>query len=345
MHYKENREQSAELLRLVLSHMTRHAAGFHPMSYAVWYEYLANINPHLRAAVDALIAGGTVLSDEDVVSLYQRHVAQRDLAASEQASAQIARIVQQVGGAASEAGAQMRSYGTGLDDYRQQLLQESDPQQLDEVLRSLIDHTQRVQLSTDHLQEELRRNSEEVEQLRAELEVAQGLASRDPLTGLLNRRGFDQELQREWTDGQADRCMLMVDVDRFKSINDAHGHLLGDKVIVAVARALQHGVGTRGPVARIGGEEFAAVLLGMGTDTACAVADQIRSAVERGRIRRAEGADSVGGVTVSIGVAGWSAGESIESLMSRADRALYQAKSAGRNRVMRAEHSGVASVA
>jgi diguanylate cyclase len=98
-------------------------------------------------------------------------------------------------------------------------------------------------------------------------------------------------------------------------------------------------------VARIGGEEFAALLLGAGADAASAVAEQVRCAVERGRIRRAEGADSVGGVTVSLGIACWSNGESFESLMSRADRALYESKTAGRNRVTLAAVPAVASVA
>src|SRR5579871_4329306 len=114
MRYQETREQTAELLRLVLSHMSRHSAGFHPMSYAVWYEYLAHVNPHLSAALDARLATGGSLTDHEIATLYEKHVAQRDFTASEQASAQIARLVQQVGGAASEAGAHVRSYGQEL---------------------------------------------------------------------------------------------------------------------------------------------------------------------------------------------------------------------------------------
>lgn len=345
MQYKETREQSAELLRLALSQMARHPAGFHPQSYALWYEYFAQINSALVEAVDACVAERGALSDRDIRALYEQHVAQRDLQASERTSTGIARLLQQVSGAANEAEAHVRSYGAGLDGYRQRLGQHIDQQQLEQVLSSLIRDTERVQSSTDAFHEQLRQNSQEVVQLRAQLEIAQGLACRDPLTGLLNRRGLDQHLQRDWEGKNIVSCLMLVDIDRFKSINDSHGHLLGDKVIVAVARALQNGAGSRGPVARVGGEEFAALLLDIDTATASAVAEQVRSAVERGRIRRAEGSDSVGGVTVSIGIASFHDGETFESMMSRADRALYESKHAGRNRITLAAAPDIASVA
>ncbi len=129
------------------------------------------------------------------------------------------------------------------------------------MVQSLILDTSRVRTSTETFYDHLRRNAQEVEQLRAELAVAQGLALRDPLTGLLNRRGFDQHLQRASAVPCGESCLLIVDIDQFKAINDAHGHMLGDKVIIAVARALHTCAGTRGPTARIGGEEFSAVLL------------------------------------------------------------------------------------
>ena len=344
MRYKETREQTAELLRMVLPQMARHGAGFHPMTYAVWYEYLARINPHLNAAVDARIAECTSLSDNDIFELYEKFLGSRDSQTSAHVSAQIARLVQQVDGAASEAGDKVRSYGAELDGYRAQLQRDIDQHQLDQVVKSLILDTQRVRYTTETFQEQLKKNSHEVEQLRAELEIAQGLACRDPLTGLLNRRGLEQQVQRDWAGKNVPSSLLIVDIDKFKHINDTHGHILGDKVIVAVARALQACTGSRGPVARIGGEEFAALLLHTGGDAALGVGEQIRAAVERGRIRRAEGSDSVGGVTVSIGIAAWNEAESFETLMERADRGLYQSKSGGRNRVTLAQPD-IASVA
>jgi diguanylate cyclase len=343
MRYQETREQTAELLRLVLPQMAKHAAGFHPLSYAVWYEYLAGINLHLSAALEARIAECGALNDCDIFGLYERFLATRDAQTSSHVSAQIARLVEEVDGAALMAGEKVRHYGAELDGYREQLQKDIDQQQLDQVVRSLILDTTRVRYTTETFQEQLKKNSQEVDQLRAELEIAQGLACRDPLTGLLNRRGFERQLQRDWLGKSIDSSLLIVDIDQFKSINDAHGHLLGDKVIVAVARALNSGADGRGPVARIGGEEFAALLLHTAGASALGVAEQVRAAVERGRIRRGEG-DSVGGVTVSVGIAAWRAGEAFDSMLLRADRALYRSKTSGRNRVTLAEDE-IASVA
>jgi len=209
-------------------------------------------------------------------------------------------------------------------------------------VQSLILDTSRVRTSTETFYDHLRKNAQEVEQLRAELAVAQGLASRDPLTGLLNRRGFDQQLQRASAVPYAETSLLIIDIDQFKAINDAHGHMLGDKVIIAVARALHTCAGTRGPTARIGGEEFSAVLLNTAGEVAMVIAEQVRAAVERGRIRRSEGSESIGGVTVSIGIACSREGEPFDSLMLRADRALYQSKARGRNRVTLDEAQAVA---
>jgi len=344
MRYKETREQTAELLRLVLSQMARHAASFNPMTYAVWYEYLAGINPHLNAALDARVAQCGSLSDHDIAGLHEKFLAGRDAQMSAHVSANLARLVAQVDGAAIEAGDKVRNYGAELDVYRERLQKDIDQQQLGQVVQSLILDTTRVRYTAETFHEQLRKNSHEVEQLRAELEIAQGLACRDPLTGLLNRRGLDQHLQRDWAGKDIESSLLIIDIDQFKSINDTHGHMLGDKVIVAVARVLQGCAGNRGPVARIGGEEFAALMLHTAADTAVGVGEQIRAAVERGRIRRTEGSDAIGGVTVSIGIAGWQSGESFDALMLRADRALYQSKSSGRNRVTLAQME-MASVA
>lgn len=342
MRYKESREQTAELLRMVVPQMVRHEAGLHPMNYAVWYEYLAGFNPRLSAALDARLAQRNCLTDADVVELYEQYVDTRDVAASAQVRADIARLVEQVDGAASDATREVRHFGQELDVYRLQLQGQIAPEELDQVVQSLILDTSRVRDTTELFNEQLRKSSQEVERLRGELEIAQGLALRDPLTGLLNRRGFDLHWQRDWSLICADSKLLVIDIDQFKAINDAHGHLLGDKVIVAVARVLHTCVGDRGPVARIGGEEFAALLLHSDDQQAMTVAEQIRGAIERGRIRRSEDAQSIGGVTVSVGVAGSLASEPFEALMLRADRALYRSKTEGRNRITMAEVSAKA---
>ncbi|MFI4905545.1 MAG: diguanylate cyclase [Steroidobacteraceae bacterium] len=344
MRYKETREQSAELLRMVLPLMARHSAGFHPLSYTVWYEYVAGSNLGLRAAVDALLAQTAVLSDHDIEALFDAHVAMRDIDSSARMRAEIARMIDYVDGVAVEAGQEVQQYGNELDGYRERLRDGIGNDILHQVVESLIGETTRVRVKTGMYHEHLKRSSEEVERLRGELELVQGLAVTDPLTGLLNRRGFDHQIQRIGQGSLQGCTLLILDIDHFKAINDAHGHLLGDKVIVAVANVLRGCIGERGPIARIGGEEFAVLLSHTSSAGGVELAERIRTSVELGKIRRADTDESIGNVTVSLGLATSGANEQFEAMIARADRALYQSKAAGRNRVTVAERAPNAAV-
>jgi diguanylate cyclase len=327
---------------MVLPLMARHSAGFHPLSYSVWYEYAAGFNPPLRAAVDARLVQAPVLTDRDIELLFDTHVAQRDIESSARMRMQIARMIEHVDGVAVEAGQDVQQYGNELDGYRERLRDDIGKDGLGQVVESLIGDTTRVRVKTGIYHEHLMKSSAEVERLRGELELVQGLALTDPMTGLLNRRGFDYQMQRIGHGSLQGCTLLIADIDHFKAINDAHGHLLGDKVIVAVANVLRACVGERGPIARIGGEEFAVLLSHTSSAGGVELAERIRAAVEQGKIRRADTEESIGNVTVSLGVATSGDNEQFEAVTARADRALYQSKSGGRNRVTLAERASSA---
>jgi diguanylate cyclase (GGDEF)-like protein len=152
-------------------------------------------------------------------------------------------------------------------------------------------------------------------------------ARRDPLTGLLNRRAFDDLLANSV--GRGDVGLAVVDIDFFKSINDHHGHAVGDMVLKVVSQTLLETVGTRGEVARIGGEEFALVLNAVDATSAGGIADAARRAVQDCRVRHG---NTPIAVTVSIGVAHADySGQTADAFLECADRALYRAKANGRN--------------
>jgi diguanylate cyclase (GGDEF)-like protein len=179
------------------------------------------------------------------------------------------------------------------------------------------------------LARELRRRGSAEQQLAV-------LATTDALTGLCNRRGFDEAIEREWSRSVRVRdpvALLMIDVDRFKAYNDEHGHQLGDKVLTLIAFSIAECVQRPCDVgARYGGEEFAVLLPGESIEGALHVAEEIRAAV------LALGAgDAAGDIvpTVSVGVASMipGAGSRPQDLIRVADAALYDAKRNGRNRV------------
>jgi diguanylate cyclase (GGDEF)-like protein len=154
----------------------------------------------------------------------------------------------------------------------------------------------------------------------------------DPLTGILNRRGFEARIAKIADDGPAAgtaHAVVMADIDRFKAVNDSHGHEAGDAVIKAFARVLCEAAREGDHVVRWGGEEFLVVVANADTATARLYAEAVRSRLEQ------IAHDDLGGasVTASFGVAGWRHGQDLSGASRDADAALYQAKNEGRNRV------------
>jgi diguanylate cyclase (GGDEF)-like protein len=181
------------------------------------------------------------------------------------------------------------------------------------------------------LQQDLTKAKEEVEIQRRQLDSYMTEARTDALTGLANRRAFDQELNRrfaQWRDHGIPLSVALVDVDHFKDFNDQHGHQVGDDVLSEVARLLSKAVRGFDLVARYGGEEFGVVLPGTRLNDAKPLAERMRAALADHAFH-VDGAELQ--VTASIGVAEAQAGGNVEHLIKRADAGLYAAKEAGRN--------------
>mgnify|MGYP000892814555 CR=1 FL=1 len=161
------------------------------------------------------------------------------------------------------------------------------------------------------------------------------LATTDVLTGLLNRQGFFEQASRLLA-RQAERegsCVLMLDLDNFKQVNDRYGHAAGDTVLHQFAKTMRRQLRPSDAVGRIGGEEFAALLVGASAQEARTIADRLRQAWATESVRIGE---QVLRCTVSIGVSA-AQGEGLEACLQQADAALYRAKADGRNRVAGAQ--------
>lgn len=173
------------------------------------------------------------------------------------------------------------------------------------------------------------------------LEQMELLASRDPLTGLLNRRSFLAQGQHAIDSMTSDNrgvAVLMLDLDNFKGINDRYGHAVGDKLLVATANTLTHQLRDVDIIGRLGGEEFTVVISGITQDSARALGDLLRVAVAETMVDIGDATEVEVGVTVSIGVTHIGRNHephgSILELLEQADAALYAAKQLGRDRVI-----------
>jgi diguanylate cyclase len=178
--------------------------------------------------------------------------------------------------------------------------------------------------------------------LKRNLDSVRQEAITDSLTGLFNRRKFDESLQdaaeRSVQTGSP-LCLLMTDIDHFKKFNDNYGHTIGDHVLALVARTVKECIRSSDTAVRYGGEEFAVILPNVRISDAVRVAEQIRTAVASKRVVNRSKNITLGTITLSVGVARYVPGESVGDLIKRADAGLYTAKRTGRNRVV-AEDAG-----
>ena len=205
------------------------------------------------------------------------------------------------------------------------------------IVESLVQTAQEMKQNNQSLEARLNASKQEINQLQENLETVRNESLTDPLTGLSNRKFFDDALAKAMADA-AERSealsLVMMDVDHFKAFNDTWGHLTGDQVLRLVAMSLKHNVKGQDIAARYGGEEFAVVLPNTVLRSALTVADHIRRAVMSKELMKRSTGQNLGRVTISLGVASLRKGDTAQSLIARADACLYAAKRNGRNRVI-----------
>ncbi|MEW5973574.1 MAG: GGDEF domain-containing protein [Pseudomonadota bacterium] len=334
--YPESPEEAASNLRLVLKLMGQHDIVPNPRNFALCYEYVLARNPSLNQALDGFFAQGKRLDESTSHSLFDEHIAHGTLGAIQRAQDELKRILRSVMLQLLQTGNDFAHYANGLGTHLSRL--ESDPNLdlLREITREVVKETREIERSSKDSSTRLTNATEEVELLRKELEDARREASTDPLTGLLNRRAFTTVLTNAIAKAQADDhplCLLMLDIDHFKNINDTYGHLVGDKVLRFIGRLLAQVVKGQDTLCRFGGEEFAILLPDTALHGAIRVAETIRGRLNGSHLRLADSGQPLGELTASIGVACYREGESVDEFTQRADKALYEAKRQGRNRV------------
>ncbi|MDC8787086.1 GGDEF domain-containing protein [Roseateles koreensis] len=348
MRYTDSLARSAEHLRAALPLMTRQRAALHPVSYAVWYEFVSARNLALHQAVLTHTRDGATLDEAQTWALYQDHIGSQltslDAATAQKVGDGLARVLDTMAASAAEAGQETARFDNSLNTWVEQLLGDPNQQTQADVLQELLSGSREIRGAVGALQSQLSQSQHEIEALRQEVRHARNEALVDALTGLSNRRAFDQALStclansaHKPDDPKAAAstapCLVLGDIDFFKRINDSFGHGFGDQVLRAVAQTLKTVAANDIITARIGGEEFALLLPRSSLDQAEGLAEKMRSTVAKGRIRRGEQAQEQQNVTISFGVTQLAPGESANDFLNRADRALYASKHQGRNRV------------
>lgn len=329
------------LLRQVIAELGAHDAPFHPTTFAVWYEHFAGINPALSAAVADARREQVHLGHDVVARLYLDHVAEPDDEASDEARRQLIALMQGIARSAAATGDNVEAYReqlAGLSLALQKSSTEGAMARLVPQIDDVAGGTARMQNAVQALHATLADSESELQRLRHALERSRIESVTDALSGLHNRKGFDQALAEMLgsrpPDGSA-HCLVLFDIDHFKRVNDTYGHPVGDTVIASVGQVLAHiAAPAQLHAARIGGEEFALLMPATSTTQARQTAETVRKLVKAMKLKRRGTQEAIATLTISGGVAAWVAGDDAGSLLNAADAALYRAKEHGRDRVV-----------
>ncbi len=337
--YSESLEEATQIARAALPLANQFALPANPVNYAVLYEYVAGQNPQLSEALDQLRENAKDLTDAQVNALYHNFISDTDEQMLKDVRQALSGMVESTRGSLDKVSQESQVYQENLGVAAKQLTDDESSDATDIVTR-LINETVRMQAVSRSLQEELAKTNEDLSNLRTEFRRVRQESMIDPLTGIQNRRAFDTSLAAACEYAKIDNgalCLLLVDIDHFKKVNDTYGHVVGDAVLKQVASGIND-VGRGGDVlARYGGEEFVLLLPNTPMEGAERVADNICNQVRNQKMDSGHVGKNVGRVTVSVGVARFYSNETVEQFVVRADTALYRAKESGRNRVCTSE--------
>ena len=341
MEYSEYHDQAAEYMRLAIPLMKKYGIAMTPANYAVWYEYASGGNGALVDAVDEKIENDHQLSDKESRQLYEQFFdREKDQAALVEMRQDIRRILTEVMAFLASGAAASDKSNQNLQEIISKFHPDMSRNEMHTIVEEVLAEAKLVASSSEILTERLSSVSVEMRELKKDLDEAKRQAKTDTLTKLANRKAFDDvllKLTRESDKSGVEVCLIFSDLDMFKTINDTHGHLVGDQVLKVVANALKDAVKGRDLVARYGGEEFAIILLNTSLQNAKKLAESIRIDVASTRVQRKDTQQSLGKITMSLGVAHYFPSEGVESFLQRADRALYMSKRKGRNAVTEAQ--------
>lgn len=330
-------EPSNDLATDVLTTMRQMHVTALPRNYEIFYEALSGSNPRLSLE---LIELGSYPTQERLDQLGRKYFAQNhDQGIVEQAREIVAQELEDIARILRREQSHIEKYGQILDQTSSGLrnrelvskeLLEKIAGAMSVATNSTIDHGKEIANT-------LSEKSAELESVKSKLEEYKRLADTDPLTHIWNRRAFDKEIAAIYNGnkGILFKALILADIDRFKEVNDRHGHPVGDKILKVIADILQSSARKGMFVARTGGEEFALIVDGASEQTTFEIADRLRLLIEQTPFCGGQPSVDYGPITLSMGICMASEAEGAEDLYSKADRALYRSKVDGRNRVTR----------
>ncbi len=338
MHYEDTIDESRRYLRLTLELIGRHGLATNPLNYSIWYEYASGRNGALNAAIDRHLEGSSAFDETLLEHFYRQYIAGGTETVTSLVREELKKVFTEIIGAIHTTKAHFSESETNLESINEALVPSLPEADVEKIVNRIKLEIKSLESSSSSFKDQLQQATREIDQLKIKMARYRKEALRDPLTRIDNRRGFDQKLKRaidRSASDDADLCLIIADIDHFKQVNDTHGHLVGDNVLRMVATTIKDAIKGKDMVARIGGEEFAILLPNTPIEGAEKLAENIRRDFEQLDLKKKNSGESLGEITLSFGVTAYWRGEAADDFVHRADEALYSAKTAGRNKVIR----------
>lgn len=317
--------------------MTLHGVSPTPLHFQLWYAHFSGDFPALSRELGALLKSTPIIGDDLCDQIHARYFGKPSddgmiRETNQRVQSELERVLKRLKIAENDTS----RFGDTLMGYSDSIAGVTDSSSLQSYLNSLVGETRSMEEKSRSLEGELKRSSQEIDKLKRKLEAARLEALTDELTGIGNRKMFEQSLHLaiSETSAKAPVSLIFCDVDHFKKFNDTWGHKLGDHVLRLVSQQMKEFTGERGTPTRFGGEEFAVVLPNVPLAQAAALAERLRLAISTKSMKTRSTGVNLGRITMSYGVALYVPGESADDFVARADQALYAAKAGGRNCVV-----------
>lgn len=337
MIFSENSNQAADYLRQAVPTMMKHSIVPDPLNYTLWYSYYSKTFPLLNKDLDQTIERYKTCPPEVAQRLFIEHISQADKNNGEQELATFQKAILSLVDNLSDSLDVTAKQTTGFSEALKENVSNLESIEMNEevapLLKELSTNADAICEANQTFQGKLSSAQAEINTLKKELEKTRLDANTDPLTGLCNRRVLEAIYHQFEEENGEHFALIIMDIDKFKSFNDIHGHILGDQILKIVGMLLKNSCETPVVPIRLGGEEFALLCPNYDIEKAQQLADKIRLKLSSTPYTNKRTGNKIPPVTASFGVTLKKPDDSLISLIERADKALYSAKESGRNKV------------
>jgi len=333
--YEFTEEENSHFLRHALQFLNGHKIFPTPINYTVSYDYVSGSNKGLIVAIDLLAKQKVKINNDIAFKLYKKYICDSSFETFDKINQDLESLINETRDTVAATSQKASDAGDVFEEQAVSIASVNNASDLKKVISKIAKETNEMAEVSKSLKSDLDAANEEMDQLRAELVKVRESAATDALTGLLNRGTFDKKLDdlleaKVFTKA----CLAMLDLDHFKQVNDTHGHVVGDNVLKYTAKLLKKYTESQHHVARYGGEELAIIMPDTSLKKASEIAEKIRVSLAGSRLKKKNSSESIGQITVSIGISELKPDDTAENFIVRADNALYKAKETGRNKVV-----------